>query len=121
MSHGKLLICFQANFFYFKDHGSLSTAIYGSFDEDHVFGFWAAAPKGTMSSRTQGDFRSFVYLSVRSFVHSFVPLGSNPSLKAQISASRLNYQAQIPASRPIPALRLKFQPRGPNPSLDAQI
>ena len=26
--------------------------------------FWAAAPKGTMSCRTQGDFRSFVRPSV---------------------------------------------------------
>ena len=32
------------------------------------FSFWAAAPKGTKSCRTQGDFRS----SVRSFVRPFV-------------------------------------------------
>ena len=30
-----------------------------------ILPFWAAAPKGTMSCRTQGDFRSFVRSSVR--------------------------------------------------------
>ena len=34
--------------------------------------FWAAAPKGTKSCRTQGDFRSFVRSFVRLFIHSSV-------------------------------------------------
>ena len=47
-----------------------------------VFGFWAAAPKGTMSCRTQGDFRS----SVRPFVRSFVrPPQALSGLKSALS------------------------------------
>ena len=33
-----------------------------------LFPFWAAAPKGTKSCRTQGDFRSSVCAYIRSFV-----------------------------------------------------
>ena len=44
--------------------------------------FWAAAPKGAMSCRTQGDFRLFVHSSVRACVPP-------PSLETQIPASRL--------------------------------
>ena len=36
--------------------------------------FWAAAPKGMKSCRTQGDFRSSVCLFVHSFVRLFVRL-----------------------------------------------
>ena len=44
--------------------------------------FWAAAPKGTMSCRTQGDFRS----SVRAFVRSFVrPPQALSGLKSALS------------------------------------
>ena len=57
-----------------------------------LFLCWAAAPKGTMSCRTQGDFRSFVRACVRTCV---------PPLETQISASRL-----------------KSQPQGSNPSLE---
>ena len=44
-----------------------------------VLSFWAAAQKGTMSCRTQGDFCSFV----RSYVHvsRFEPQGCDLSLK----------------------------------------
>ena len=35
--------------------------------------FWAAAPKGTKSCRTQGDFRSCVRSCVRSSIRPFVP------------------------------------------------
>ena len=53
--------------------------------------FWAAAPKGTMSQGT------FVRLSVRLFVPlasrlKSQPPGSNQSLQAQITASRLKSQ-----------------------------
>ena len=41
----------------------------GGFSLFWTNGFWAAAPKGTKSSRTQGDFPSFVHLSVCLFVH----------------------------------------------------
>ena len=37
-------------------------------DAKYIAGFWAAAPKGTKSCRTQGDFRSSVCPSVRSSV-----------------------------------------------------
>ena len=54
----------------------------------HIFyGFWAAAPKGMKSCRTQGDFCSFVCPSIRTCIPP--PWGSNPGLKAQIPASRL--------------------------------
>ena len=54
----------------------------------------------------------------------FQPQGPNPSLKAQIPASRPKFQPQgpNPSLKPqIPALRLQFQPWGSNPSLEAQI
>ena len=98
-----------------------------------VLPFWAAAPKGTMSCRTQG---TFVRLSVCPFVPPHPkaqilasrlksqPRGSNPSLEAQIPALRLKSQPQ--GSNPslkaqIPASRLKSQPFGSNPSHGAQI
>ena len=45
-------------------------------------GFWAAAPKGTKSCRTQGDFLSFVRSSVR--VCRFETRGWDLSLEAGI-------------------------------------
>ena len=48
--------------------------------------FWAAAPKGTKSCRTQGDFcssvRSFVRSSVRSSVRPFVRPSVRPSVRS---------------------------------------
>ena len=86
----------------------------------------AAAPKGTMPCKTQGDFRLFV----RSFVPplasklKFQPQGSNSSLKTQIPASRLKSQPQ--GSNPsleaqISASKLESQPQGLNPHHEAQI
>ena len=92
-----------------------------------LMGSRAAAPKGTMT---------YVFTHRGNFSSSFSsvcplpprlksqPPGPNPSLKAQIPASRpksqpwgsnSNLEAQIPVSR------LKSQPQGSNPCLYAQI
>ena len=67
--------------------------------------FWAAAPKGTKSCRTQGDFRSSVRPFVRSSVRPFV---RPPPLWPQLTLSGFNqpsqtfgpFRPQISLSRP---------------------
>ena len=71
---------------------NLSTLLRENVDKA-FFSFWAAAPKGTMSCRTQGTF-------VRPFVCSFV------------RPPPFQLKAQIPASRPNPSLKAKSQPLG---------
>ena len=56
--------------FWSRLYTSFSPPIAWSVGPSHLT-FWAAAPKGTKSCRTQGDF----HLSVRPFVHSLVPPG----------------------------------------------
>ena len=64
------------------------------------FPFWAAAPKGPMTyAFTQEKFLLLLLLLLLR-----TPPDSDPSLQAET-----------------PALRLKSQPLGPNPSLEAQI
>ena len=51
---------------------------------NNFFCFWAVAPKGTKSCRTQGDFCS----SVRLFVHPPIHQASNPASQASNPASQ---------------------------------
>ena len=48
-----------------------------------IYLFWAAAPKGTKPCRTQGDFCSSIYLSVRPFVR--LPPQALSGLKSALS------------------------------------
>ena len=64
--------------------------------------FWAAAPKGTKSCRTQGDFRSFVRACVpplRPHTSSLKPHISPQRLKSQSQGLDISLEAQIPASK----------------------
>ena len=69
--------------------------------------FWAAAPKGTKSCRSQGDFCSSVHSFVCLFVHS-----SSPDLASQTSnpASQVSNQVFL---APNPASQASNQPLKP--------
>ena len=87
-----------------------------------LFPFWAAAPKGTESCRTEGEsVRLFVRLSVCPYVHPPLPhpQGLSPlgPILTQILPNSLNpsNMAQIYAKWP------KSKHNGRNPSIMAQI
>ena len=78
-----------------------------------IFPSWVAAPKGTKSCRTQGDFRSFVRLFVCLFVRPPLTRPLRPQiwpLRPQIWPLRPQIQPLRPQIRP---LRPQIQPLRP--------
>ena len=97
------------------DQATLPTALhYLTTDFFFLFGPRPRRGRWPMLSH-RGNFSFFFYVP---------PPGSNPSLEAQIPASKLKSQpwgSNPSLEAQIPALRLKSQPWGSNPSLEPQI